>query len=473
MNLLLSLYNILGKHAILTDQVSIEPFLKDWRCRYKGNALAVVKPTTTAEVIKIVDLCLKCNVPLVPQGGNTGMCGGATPDSSGRSIVISMLGLNKIRKIDIRNDSIIAESGCSLRAIQIAADHENRLFPLSFGSEQHCTIGGNLATNAGGTQVIQYGNMRDLTLGVEIVTAEGKIFSDLSGLRKDNSGYSLRNIYIGSEGTLGIFTAATLKLLPKPSSKITAFIGLNSINSAVELLLYLKDKFLSMLTAFELMNSNCLKSIAQVFPEIPLPFDNSIIQDYKWFALLELSCSQSEDIYVTSLKKVLIHAMKKNCIMHYEITNNFSKSKNLWTLRKSIPLAEARLCKAVKHDISLPISRIADFVKKTEKILNKDFPKTRKTIFGHLGDGNLHYSVGQGPYQTGQNFQDFQNSIHKIVHGNVKLLEGSICAEHGVGQLKLYELKKYKSQTELDLMKKIKHAIDPMGIFNPGKIFET
>ncbi len=475
MDLLSILYGMFGKSNVLTDQCSMEPYLKDWRCRYHGNALAIVRPNTVSEVKKIVRFCSMYNLPLVPQGGNTSMCGAATPDSSGNSIVMSMIQLNRVRKLDTENNSVTVEAGCTLHFVQAIADSFNKLFPLSLAAERHCTIGGNLATNAGGMQVIQYGNMRDLTLGIEIVTARGELISNLSGLRKDNCGYNLRDIFIGSEGTLGIFTAATLKLFSKPFSKHTILFATNSIESSIDLFLFLRDSFPNMLTAFEVMNRSSLEFVFQAFPKMQFPFDDFTFQCNDWFVLGEISVSkpefdQAENLKSTLSKEVLGKRLAKNFIM----ANNLSKSRHFWNLRSSIPLAESAMGKSVKHDISLPISAIAKFLKKTNSLIEINFPDARQIIFGHIGDGNLHYSVSRiSNPTTDQGFLDFQHSIHKIIHTNVRFFGGSICAEHGVGQLKRDEIEKYKSQAELEVMKKIKDALDPLSILNPGKILNV
>jgi FAD/FMN-containing dehydrogenase len=410
-------------------------------------------------------------VPLVPQGGNTGLCGGATPDESGKAVVLSTARLNRVRAIDIDNDTITVEAGCVLQAVQEAAEGMGRLFPLSLAAEGSCTIGGNLATNAGGTQVLRYGNTRELTLGLEVVTAEGEIWHGLRGLRKDNTGYDLRDLYVGSEGTLGVITAATLKLYPLPVATCTALLALRSIDDAVELLSRARAGFGASLTGYELMAGDCLQLVTELFPQQRLPFEGESAQS-PWFALLELSDSESEAHARERFESVLGQAIEEGVVSDAAIAASVAQSKALWHLRESIPLAEAETGKSVKHDVSIPISRIADFVHVTNARLQEGFPGIRNVIFGHLGDGNLHYNVARGPGLSQDELLALQPRIYDMVHASVQAHDGSISAEHGIGQLKRDELPRYKSPIELALMKRIKRALDPHGLFNPGKVLQ-
>jgi FAD/FMN-containing dehydrogenase len=445
------------------------PYLTDWRERYSGRAQAVVGPGSTDEVAAVVRLCAAAGVPIVPQGGNTGLCGGATPDDSGRAIVLSLRRMNRIRAVDPRNDSMDVEAGCALQAVQEAAREAGRLFPLSLGSEGSCTIGGNLATNAGGTQVLRYGTMRELALGLEVVTASGDIWRGLRGLRKDNTGYDLRDLFIGSEGTLGIITAATLKLYPRPAATCTALVALSSIDAAVALLSLARRGFGASLTAFELMAGDCLAAVVRTFPEQRLPFDAGAAT-LPWHVLLELSDSESEAHARDRLEAVLGEAVANDGVRDVAIASSVAQSRALWHLRESIPLAEKAAGKAVKHDISIPVSHMADFVRDTNEALQQAFPGVRHVIFGHLGDGNLHYNVAPGAGWSETSLLARQDAIFELVHTHVSRVGGSISAEHGVGQLKREALVRFKDPVELAMMHTLKRALDPHGIMNPGKV---
>jgi FAD/FMN-containing dehydrogenases len=471
MSLLSELQGLLGEPNVLTGEAA-EPYLVDWRRRYRGSALAVVRPASTEEVAAVVRLCASHGAPMVAQGGNTGMCGGATPDDGGRAVVISLARMNRVRGIDTDNDTITVEAGCILQAVQDAAREAGRLFPLSLGAEGSCTIGGNLATNAGGTAVLRYGNARELALGLEVVTPQGEIWDGLRGLRKDNTGYDLRDLYIGSEGTLGIITAATLKLYPLPVAQCTAMLALESIDAAVALLTRARAGFGAALTGYELMAGDCLQLVVQQFPQQRLPFEGESARA-PWFALLELSDSESEDHARQRFEAVLGAAIEDGLVIDAAIAENLSQSKAMWHLRESIPLAEAEQGKSIKHDVSIPISRIAEFVHTTNAALQKRFPGVRNVIFGHLGDGNLHYNVARAQGQSEAELLALQAEIYSTVHLSVHAHQGSISAEHGIGQLKRDELPNYKSEVELSLMRRIKQALDPQGLMNPGKVLQA
>ncbi|WPL79147.1 FAD-binding oxidoreductase [Bordetella hinzii] len=471
MTLLQELQSLLGPAHVLAGE-DAEPYALDWRRRYRGRALAVARPGSTEEVAAVLSLCHRHGAPVVPQGGNTGLCGGATPDDSGTAVILSTARLNRVRAIDTDNDTITVEAGCVLQAVQEAAEQAGRLFPLSLAAEGSCTIGGNLATNAGGTQVLRYGNARELALGLEVVTAEGEIWNGLRGLRKDNTGYDLRDLYIGSEGTLGVITAATLKLYPLPVARCTALLTLASVDDAVELLSRARAGFGASLTGFELMAADCLQAVLRLFPQQRLPFEGESLKA-PWFALLELSDSESEAHARERFEAVLGAAIEDGLAGDAAIAENLAQSQALWHLRESIPLAEAELGKSVKHDVSIPISSIAHFVRVTNAELQERFPGVRNVIFGHLGDGNLHYNVARSAGQTEADLLALQPAIYDVVHQSVQAHAGSISAEHGVGQLKRDELPRYKSAVELALMKRIKAALDPRGLMNPGKVLQA
>lgn len=462
------LAQIVGSSYVLTGDQA-QPYLVDWRGRYAGNALAVVKPATTQEVASVVQWCVANSVPMVAQGGNTGLCGAATPEKDGLAIVISLTRLNRIRSLDLDNDTMVVEAGCILQSIQQAARDADRLFPLSLAAEGSCTIGGNLATNAGGTQVLRYGNARELTLGLEVVTAEGEIWHGLRGLRKDNTGYNLRDLYIGSEGTLGIITAAELKLYPLPVAQCTALLALNSIADAVALLSLARKGFGASLTGFELIAGNCLQAVTRCYPQQRIPFEGESAQ-LPWYALLELSDSESAEHARERFETIVGDALEAGLVIDAVIAETIAQSKALWHLRESIPLAEKDLGKSIKHDVSVPVSKMAEFVEQTDAALQAAFPGIEHITFGHLGDGNLHYNIAKGTGYTEDQLLEQQDAVYKIVHDSVHSFGGSISAEHGVGQLKRDVLPHYKDAVEMALMRRIKQALDPHGLMNPNKL---
>ena len=465
------LVKIVGQAHVLTGEAA-DPYLVDWRGRYRGRAQAVVRPGNTQEVANVVKLCVAHKVPVVTIGGNTGLCGGATPDNQGNAIMVSTARLNQVRAIDTENDTMTVEAGCVLQNLQEVAKEAGRLFPLSLAAEGSCTIGGNLATNAGGTQVLRYGNTRELTLGLEVVTADGEVWDGLRGLRKDNTGYDLRDLFIGSEGTLGIITAATLKLYPMPVAQRTAMLAFDSLESSVTFLSKARAGFGAALTGFEVMAGPVLQAVTRLFTDQRIPFDGESAQS-PWFALLELSDSESAEHAQARFEEVLGLAIEDGLVLDAAIAQNVAQSKAFWHLRESIPLAEAALGKSVKHDVSIPISKIAEFVQVTNAALQAQFPGVQNIVFGHLGDGNLHYNVGPAHGQLETALLALQPEIYQLVHDSVASFDGSISAEHGIGQLKRDELPRYKSEVELSLMRRIKYALDPHGLLNPGKVLSV
>ena len=456
----------IGEEFVLLDAEQQAPYLQDWRQRANGKALAILRPANTAQVAQLVGLCAEYQVPIVPQGGNTGLVLGSIPDLSGNAVVLSLQRLNAIRHIDIANSTITVDAGCLLQNIQTAADQADMLFPLSLASEGSCSIGGNLSTNAGGTAVLRYGNTRELCLGLEVVTAAGDIWNGLRGLRKDNTGYDLRDLYIGAEGTLGIITGAVLKLFPKPRSFGTAFISLDNIHQAVSLLTLAKQHCHANLTGFELINRLSLELVHQHFPQYQRIF--SVPSNF--YVLLELSSYTSEEDTNEQLEQLIASAMEANLVTDAVVATSLAQAKNCWELRESISSAQAKEGKNIKHDIALPISVIADFVDDASRTLEQAFPGCRMVTFGHLGDGNLHFNVSPPLGSDHDDFLHHQTEINRIVHDKTDLYGGSISAEHGIGTLKKYELQRYKSPVELQLMRTIKQALDPQNIMNPGKI---
>ena len=466
-----ALTELVGAAHVLRGE-DARPYLVDWRERYQGEALAVVRPASTEEVAQVVKLCALHGVPIVPQGGNTGLCGAATPDKRGNAVVLSTGRLNRIRHIDTANDTMDVEAGCILQNLQQAARDAGRLFPLSLAAEGSCTIGGNLATNAGGTQVLRYGNTRDLVLGLEVVTPQGEIWHGLRGLRKDNTGYDLRNLFVGSEGTLGIITAATLKLYPLPVAQCTALLALGSLDDAIAVLAAARQGFGASLTGYELMAGDCLRLVNQCYPQQRLPFEGESAAS-PWFALLELSDSESEEHARERFEAVVGELLEAGTVLDAVIAENITQSKALWHLRESIPLAEKDTGKSIKHDVSLPVSNIAAFIERGNAALQAAVPGIRHIIFGHLGDGNLHYNVARGVDMSEDELLSRQEDVYRIVHDCVHALKGSISAEHGVGQLKRDILPQYKDPVEMALMHRIKQALDPQGLMNPGKVLMT
>lgn len=459
--------HIVGKDHVVTEDTDTAAYLTDQRGRFTGRALAVVRPASTQEVADIVSLCNTYRIPVVPQGGNTGLVLGSVPDTTGTAIVLSLSRLNTIRAVDATNNTITVEAGCILHNVQIAAESAGRLFPLSLASEGSCTIGGNLSTNAGGTAVLRYGNTRELCLGVEVVTAQGQIIQGLRGLRKDNTGYDLRHLYIGAEGTLGIITAAVMKLFPKPVAQVTALAAVPSVAHALALLNAAQATCGAALTGFELMSHTCLQLVER-YIGLPLPFE----QRHPQYVLLELSDSESANHAEQLLERLMNKALEEKIIDDAVIAASIAQSKALWQLRESISAAQAKAGKNIKHDIGIPISAIGNFITTTDALLQTAFPGCINVTFGHLGDGNLHYNVSAPPHMTPDDFLKHQAAVNKIVHDSVHAFNGSISAEHGLGALKREEITRYKSAIELDVMRSIKRALDPYNLMNPGKVLD-
>lgn len=458
--------DIVGASYVMTDEAEIAPFMADWRGRYSGRGLAVVLPLDTAQVAAVVAACAEVRVPIVPQGGRTGLVMGSVPDSSGTAIVLSLRRLNRIRAIDPANRTMTVEAGCILADIQAAASAAGMLYPLSLAAEGSCTIGGNLSTNAGGTAVLRYGNTRELCLGLEVVNAQGEVWDGLRGLRKDNTGYALRELFIGAEGTLGVITAAVLKLYPAPRAALTALVALASPRHALDLLGLLQARCGASLTGFELMSAFCLDLVAGQFPDLPRPF----AARHPQYALVELSSNESSEHAQGLLESGVGQALEDGIALDAVVATSGKQALDLWRLREHIPLAQAAAGKNIKHDISLPVSRIPDFVARADAALTQAFPGCQPVTFGHLGDGNLHYNVAPPAGVAHDDFLAHQAEVNRIVHDLVAESGGSISAEHGIGVLKREELARYKSPVELGMMRAIKAALDPLGIMNPGKI---
>ena len=471
--LLDELRHIVGAAHVFTDG-DLSAWEQDWRKRLRGKALAVVRPADTDEVARVVKTCAAflaehpdSGISLVPQGGNTSLVLGATPDTSGRQIVLSLQRMNAVRQLDADNLAVTVEAGCILQTLQEQAEAAGLLFPLRLASEGSCTIGGNLGTNAGGTQVLRYGNTRDLCLGLEVVTAQGEVWHGLSGLRKDNTGYDLRDLFIGAEGTLGVITAATLKLYPLPAAQLTAWAAVSSMEAAIALLGLAHHHLGAGLTGFEVMGQFALSLVTQHFPQLHVPLH----LDAPLCVLLEISDHESEAHARAQLERLLETAMAQGGVTDAVVAESLSQARQLWHLRESIPLAQALEGLNIKHDIALPVSCIPEFVRTTDALLAQAIPGVRLVNFGHWGDGNLHYNV-QAPegVDAAVFLREHEAQVNTLVFDSVAALGGSISAEHGIGHLKVATLEHYKSPLALQMMRAIKHALDPLNLMNPQRV---
>jgi FAD/FMN-containing dehydrogenase len=464
------LRELLGADGVLVQAADTAPYLTDWRGRYTGKAVAVALPRSTAQVAQAVSWCARHAVPVVTQGGNTGLVGGATPDASARALVLSTRRLRQVRHIDTANDTITAEAGCLLLEVQQAALAHDRLFPLSLASQGSCTIGGNLATNAGGTQVLRYGNARDLALGLEVVLADGTIWDGLRGLRKDNTGYDLKQLFIGSEGTLGVITAATVKLFPLPRARVVCLLACGDLPAAIALLNRARALAGPALTAFEVMSDDCVELVEALQASLQQTGRPLFAQRHPWLALLEWSEPADAVHAQQQCEQLCAAAMTAGEARDAIVSHSLGDAQSLWQLRESIPEAQARRGGNVKHDISLPLSTMAAFVSETEPALLGLCPELRTLVFGHLGDGNLHFNVGTQEGVPAAAAFDREPQINDIVYTAVARHGGSISAEHGLGQLRRELAQRTKPAAELAMMRSVKQALDPWGLMNPGKL---
>ncbi len=458
---------------LLADAAEMAPFLRDYRGKWQGQALAVAQPDTAADVASVLRWCCERRVPVVPQGGNTGLAGGSVPDASGKALLLSLCRLNRVRQVDAVNNTVIAEAGCTLQQVQDAAREAGRLYPLSLAAEGSCTIGGTLSTNAGGVQVLRYGNARELCLGLEVVTPQGELWDGLRGLRKDNTGYDLRHLYIGAEGTLGVITAAVLKLFPLPAARAAAFVAVSSPQAALELLSLAQERLGAGLTAFELISETCIGLVRRHMAGTRRPLD----EPSPWYVLLELADSRDEAQATSEVEALLEAAVERKIARDAVVPSSLAQFNALWALRENISEAQSAEGRNIKHDISLPVSRIAAFIAATDAAIERAFPGLRMVVFGHLGDGNLHYNVsppagGAGSQQDAA-FAALETSLNRLVHDAVIAHGGSISAEHGLGVLRRDEAARYKSPVELRLMRTVKRALDPLNLMNPGKLLDA
>ncbi|MBT8101823.1 MAG: FAD-binding oxidoreductase [Gammaproteobacteria bacterium] len=453
---------IVGPGAWKTDPAEMQPNLTEWRGLVFGKTPILLEPANTGEVVQIVRACAQAGVSIVPQGGNTGLCAGAVPDESGEQILLSLKRMNRIRSVDAFDFSMEVEAGCVLADIQAAARDADRYFPLSLGAEGSCHIGGNLSTNAGGVNVIRYGTARALVLGLEVVLADGTVLDGLRTLRKDTAGYDLKQLFVGSEGTLGIITAATLRLFPDPGETSTALVALSESGDAVRLLAHLRGSLADRIEAFELVSHRVFSLVEEHIPNARLPFEET----YPWYVLIEAATGRNPD----ELENALVNVAEEVSILDAVIAKNSSEAEDLWRLRHSIAEAERHDGVGLKHDISVPIGRMQEFLIRGDALLESTMPEAGLLAFGHVGDGNLHYNVSLPSDLTAEAHSEAGTRITHGIYDLVAELGGSFSAEHGVGRLKKAQLREYRSTAELDLMKRLKAALDPQNILNPGKV---
>jgi D-lactate dehydrogenase (cytochrome) len=457
---------VVGTKGVIADAAAMAPYLVEERGLYRGAARLVVRPASTAEVAAVVRICAEARLPIVPQGGNTGLVGAAVPPEEGNAILLCLGRMSAIRAIDPIDHTITVEAGCVLAEVQRAAAAADRLFPLSLGAEGSCQIGGNLATNAGGIAVLRYGSMRDLTLGLEVVLPDGRVWDGLRALRKDNTGYDLKQLFIGSEGTLGIITAATLKLFPRPREVETAFLGLSRVEDAMALFARAREASGDQLTAFELIPRLGLEMALRHVPGTVEP----LASRQRWHVLLEVSSSQTGSGLRASLEAFLETAMKDGLVADGIIAASAAQSRALWRIREGMVEGQKHEGGSIKHDVSVPVSRVADFILAATAAVEATLPGIRPVAFGHVGDGNVHFNLSQPPRADTRVFLARWAEFNHIVHELVRRFGGSISAEHGIGRLKRDELPRYKSSLELELMRHVKRALDPEGLMNPGKV---
>ncbi len=461
-----SLRSALGPNGVLTARDDVAPYLVDWRGAHRGDARAVLRPAGTEEVSALVRLCHDAGVALVPQGGNTGLCGGAVPDSSGEQLVVSLGRMRRIRRNDPDGDSITVEAGVVLRDVQEAAAAAGRLFPLTLGSEGSCTIGGVLSTNAGGTGVLRYGMMRDLTLGIEVVLPDGRVWDGLRTLRKDNTGYDLKHLFIGAEGTLGIITAAALRLFPATPRRATAWVALPGVSSAVAMLPLLREYAGDHLSAWELMSRQALDLVLAHGPGAQDPFRN----EYPWYGLVELSAPRAAADLGAMLESVLGHGFDRGLVTDAVVAGSPPQRESLWALREAISEAQNPEGPSLKHDVSVPIGELPAFVERTDRALEDVLPGVRRVTYGHVGDGNLHYNLSKPVGAEDADFVACAGDLSRAIYDEVSRRSGSISAEHGIGTAKRAAARTYKDPVELDLMRTVKRALDPADLMNPGKV---
>ena len=458
---------LVGPSGTIEAPAEIAPYCESWRDGWVGKVPLVVRPANTEELAAVVRICAETGTPIVPQGGNTGLTGGSQPHDDMTEIIISTSRMKTVRNVDLAGDTITVDAGVVLQDIQTIARDNNRLFPLSLGAEGSCQIGGNLSTNAGGTQVLRYGNMRNLVLGLEVVLANGEIWNGLRALPKDNTGYDLKHMFIGAEGTLGIITAAVLRLFPKPDAVETAWLAVPSPDAAVTLLAHMRERLGEAISAFELMQHQIIDLIVRHVEGHAQPFDKTP----EWHVLVEASGQGGDGALAEPFAEALADAMEKGLVDDAIVASSGQQSARFWKMREDTAEAQKLGGSGIKHDVSVPVSKVAEFIARTDAALEKAYPGIRLCAFGHVGDGNMHYNPLGPPDWDGARFYAERETVNRIVHDIVMELGGSISAEHGIGRLRLEENAHYKSPVELEMMRSIKLALDPDNIMNPGKIF--
>lgn len=457
---------VVGDRAVVTDSADLEPHLTELRGLFRGKTPMLVRPASTEQVSEIVRLCWESGTPIVPQGGNTSLCGASIPFEEGEEIIVSLSRMNRIREIDPLNYTMTVEAGCVLQNVQQAADEVDRLFPLSLGAEGSCQIGGNLSTNAGGINTLRFGNARDLVLGLEVVLPDGRIWNGLRRLRKDNTGYDLKHLFVGAEGTLGIITAAALKIFPKPREEVTAMAAVSSLPGVIELLSRMRLATGDQVSAFEMMPRFGIEISVKHVPGVRDPFD----QPYEHYALMRASAGRRNSGLRELVEETLAEAIEEGLVLDAVIAESEQQVKDLWRIREAIVEAQIPEGGSIKHDVAIPVSRVADFIEEANAVVEKTIPGARPCPFGHVGDGNIHYNVTQPEGMDRAEYLSRWAELNDAVHRIVASMDGSISAEHGIGRLKREELAHYKSEVELDLMRTIKAALDPKGIMNPNKV---
>lgn len=460
---------VLGERGVLTDAETVAPYLTDFRELYRGRTPLVLRPSTTEQVAAVMALCSELRWPVVPHGGNTGYCGGATPRESGSDIVLSLERLNRIRDVDALNYTLTAEAGCILADVQQAAEQADRLYPLSLGSEGSCQLGGTLATNAGGTAVLRYGNTRDLVLGLEVVLPDGRILDGLRALRKDNLGYDLKQLFIGSEGTLGVITAAVLKLFPKPAAHVTAMLALRDVDAAVELLARAREYTGDLVTTFELIPRIAVDFTTRHIPGVRDFFEGK----HDWYAMVEFSLGLSGPAPREAIEVFLAEAMEEGQIVDAVLAQSEADRLAMWRMRESIPESQRHEGVSIKHDVSVPVSRVPEFIRVASAAVRSLVPGVRLVVYGHIGDGNLHFNLSPPTGADDRRFLERAVAVHDAVFELVAERRGSIAAEHGVGRLKREALARYRAGAEYELMVRLKKTLDPLGIMNPDKVVQA